>query len=607
MTLDDVELRYVRTYDDAGDMLRWLGERHDGELATDTETTGLNPEVDRVRLVQLGDSRTGWAIPFERWSGVYEDAVTRYDGKLLMHNAKFDYAMLRKHSIDVGQHRVHDTRLMAHVLQPTYSTALKKSAARLVDPRAAQLQSDLQLSHNDGGTSKSRIANRKAGWTWETVPVDYAPYWQYGALDTVLTSQLHTVLDPELDNKRCRAAYDLELAASFVCETMERNGVPIDLPYVSEAIRDFTARAEGLAVACEVSFGMRPGANGQVAQYLIDAGYPLSKTTATGAIELTKEVLGPIDHPLADAVIQYRRLTKLVSTYLRHFNAEWIHPRINSCQARTGRMSMEGPNLQNLPRKADANPDAIAVRNSICAPEGYTLLMIDFDQIEVRVLAHAMTLLGYTSLVEAFATPEDFFVTIARQIFNDPSLAKSDPRRQVTKNFVYGQNYGAGTAKLAVTAGVTEEQAEIVAAGLNRAHPGIKVLQRHVEQQAIARIQAGEDAYVRSFLTGRRHPADGDALYTLINYLVQGTAAEIFKLKLVELANAGLDQHLILPIHDEAIFCVPNEDLHEVARAAGEVMGDSQLLAVPISAGASVGQRWGQKIDYVPENQHVGA
>src|SRR5690606_6427913 len=129
---------------------------------------------------------------------------------------------------------------------------------------------------------------------------------------------------------------------------------------------------------------------------------------------------------------------------------------------------------------------------------------------------------------------------------------------------------------------------------------GIQQMSRMVEQVATQRLRDDGVAYVKSPLTGRIHPADDDKLYTLVNYLLQGIAAEIMKMKLVELDNAGLGDLMTLTVHDEQIFDVPKAHVEEVARLALEVMNDSELLSVPITAGASLGDRWGDKYDYDP-------
>lgn len=572
-------------------MMSWLGERRDSMMAFDTETTGLSPEHDRVRLAQLGDAMQGWAIPWEQWGGVFLEALKRYQEAYVAHNLKFDVGMIRSScNYEMPQDRCHDTRLMSHVLEPTYSTALKPLSARHVDPMAGGLQDQLGKSLN-------------SGWTWANVPIDYEPYWTYAALDCVLTSRLEGVLRPRLIEAGAMRAYELELAASWVCERMERRGTTVDRAYAQTAYAQFKQHSQALSDWCKEVYDVRPTQNASVAQRLIEEGIPLSKETRSGAVQLDKEVLGSVDHPLAQAVLEFRQYSKLANTYIKHFvemttdDDPRLRPRINTVGARTGRMSMDTPNLQNLPRMSESNPPAITVRNCLTASPGGILLMVDYDQIELRLLAH---LAGDEGLRTAFRNADvlDFFTGAARGIFGEPNLDRKDPRRQTTKNAFYAMGYGAGAAKFAHTAGLTPEVGQAIYNAIDMEFPGIRQLSRNVEAKALSRMKEEGIAYARSPLTGRRHPADDDRMYTLVNYLVQGTAAELLKMKLVELDNAGFGPYMCLPVHDEVVFDVPADQLDEFARAAVGVMNELTMLTVPITTGPSVGERWGQKRDY---------
>jgi DNA polymerase-1 len=203
-------------------------------------------------------------------------------------------------------------------------------------------------------------------------------------------------------------------------------------------------------------------------------------------------------------------------------------------------------------------------------------------------------------LRDAFLSPNDFFIELARSVFNDPSISsKKDPRRQVVKNVGYGKIYGAGIAKLALTARISEEQAAAAMHAFDASFPGVRSFQNRVQRTALERKAAEGTGYVRSPLTQRRHPSDDGKEYALVNYLVQGLAAEMFKMKLVELSNAGLDQFMILPVHDEVIMDVPKDNLPSVIEILKEVMNDESLLSVPITAGIATGERWGAKTDWV--------
>jgi DNA polymerase-1 len=592
VSLDDVKLHLVDDFDTAQRLMTWLGSRDaEGHIAVDTETTGLVIGQDRVRLAQVGGHVHGWAVPFHRWSGLIDDVVRRYPGRFDMHNAKFDAGMLDnmgEQSVHVPRDRIDDTRVMSHVREPNMSTALKSQASRHVDALAAGAQGVL-----------SSAVGKVGGWTWATVPIDHGPYWQYAALDTVLTHHLrdhHWALADQYDH----AAFDLENAYTWVAEQMERNGAHIDVPYARRQRDKFDAFVEEASAWVLDTYHVAAGSNASIIKILQGEGYIFDKKTASGAAALDKEVLAHIHHPLAVTILKRRQLQKLSTTYLRHFIEEvdaedCIHPSINTLGARTSRTSMERPNLQNLPRKSESNPAATTIRNSFTTRyDDGTLLMCDFDQIEMRLLAH---LSDDPGLIAAFASKEDFFVQLARDIFQDPTLEKPDPRRQLTKNTGYAKIYGAGIAKMALTAGVSEDAARATMNRFDALYPGVRVFQQAVERAAWSRQKSEGVGYARTTLTRRRMIADTNKIYALVNYLIQGSAAETFKLKQLQLDALGLGAYMLTPVHDEIILDVPTSDVANVVDALRSVMNDTTLYRVPITASVSAGRRWGEKID----------
>lgn len=592
MSLDGTKLHYVDSIDEVLKLNSWLGERREHHaLAFDTETTGLVVGVDRVRLVQVGDGVHGWAIPFDRWGGVFHNLTEIWDGYWLAHNAKFDVGMLDHEGIHMPRPRVRDTRIMHHVLYPHYSTALKNIATRLVDAHAASGQE--KLSEAMGG---------KNGWTWANIPLTFPPYWMYGALDPVLTWKINEILWPQVQAD-CPAAFELENEVSWIIERMERYGAHIDLPYANEKLIAFETYVKAAEDWCKEHYNVKPGSNAAIVKILQDEGYEFSKATASGAVALDKEVLGSIDHPLAATVLQRRQLQKLATTYLSHFVSEidadhLIHPSINVLGARTSRMSMERPNLQNLPRKSEHNPAAETIRNCVTTRyecEG-TLLMCDFDQVEMRLLA---SMADETSMIEAFKGDTDFFVALARMVYGDETIVKIDKRRQVVKNAGYATIYGAGIAKFAATAGISFEQGQEVRSRWDTLFPRVLQFQREVQGIAVSRRHSEGLAYVRCPITRRRQVADAGKEYALVNFLIQGAAAAVLKKKLLELDAAGLGDYMVVPVHDEIILDVPNEHVADVATTLRDIMNDDTMFKVPLTASVSYGQRWGSKEEYV--------
>jgi len=594
MSLDNVKLRLVDSVDEAFALMEWLGQtRWEDTIGIDIESSGLDKWNDRVRLVQIGDADNGWAIPWEDWGGVVREVVRKYKGWYVGHNfVSFDWTFLDRVGVSIPRDRLHDTRPIAHILDPTYSTALKNLAAKHVDPRAKAMQDTLDES-----------IGSKGGWTWATVPIEYQPYWTYGALDPVITLRLYQYLKEQLERDGSQRAYEVELGAAWVVRQMEINGAHVDRAYAAEYLTKYEQYCKEVAQWVQEKYSVSPGSNQAIIDVLKAEGFDFVKRTKSGADALDADVLASIDHPLAAAVLSRRKLQKVGSTYLSHIVGDadandLMHPSINPLGARTSRMSMSGPNLQNLPRASEKNSAATTVRNCYTTRYGDDGRMVfcDFDQIEMRGLAHMSQDLG---LRAAFLAPDDFFIVLARSVFNDPSIeSKKDPRRQVVKNVGYGKIYGAGIAKLALTARISEEQAAAAMHAFDASFPGVRAFQNRVQRVALERKATEGVGYVRSPLTNRRHPSDSGKEYALVNYLVQGLAAEMFKMKLVELSNAGLEKFMILPVHDEVIMDVPNENLSDVLTTLKDVMNDDKLLSVPITAGIATGDRWGAKIDW---------
>jgi len=611
LPLDSAQAHLVDSVDDAAELMRWLSTKK--KIAYDTESTGLDHDTDRPRLAQVGDGRDGWAIPLHRWSGVVEDIVRRYEGEYVMHNLPFDWIMTRHLGITIPRHRCHDTRLKAHVLYSTGPLGLKPLCERYVDSRAGAAQQALETG-----------IGRHGGWTWATVPCDFEPYWVYGALDPVLTYLLDEKLDPQVQAE-APLSYQLELAVQWVCEDMARRGAHVDRAYTQDLYDRMGTYVAEVADWCTQYYKLKPGSNDAVAQRLIEEGVHLTKRTGTGRFSVDKDVLADIAHPLAQAVLGHRQAVKISSTYLRHYlelsqRDGRIHPSINSVGGRnknpfeqggeqgvrTGRMSMDGPNLQNVPIRTKEGKKIRNCFDAACSSacgcgDPHTWIKMDFDQIEMRLFTH---LAEDPEMHKLFDGPVDPFLQSTRDIFSDTSIAKDDLRRQHVKNSFYAKLYGAGVEQFARTAGIRDENgdldlpvAQAFLTRLDQLYPGIRSLQRDIETQANVTHQREGESYTRSPLTNRKFVADEYREYALMNYKVQGTAGEILKIKMVEADQAGLGPYMILPVHDEIDLDVPPAVLDDVMTTLRDVMNDASLLSVPITSTMSIGERWGDVKD----------
>lgn len=596
MSLDEVKgIHYIDNIETAWECQRWLSTCD--EIAVDTEGTGLNTRIDKVRLLQFGDRQTAYCIPidFPGWGAFGADTLKRFQGTFVAHNLTYDADMIRG-TLDVSlpESRCHDTRLMSHVLESTGSTALKILTRRLVDRRAGNFQHQLD------------DAMKAGGWNWATVPIDLEAYWMYGGLDTILTMQLKDELYPRVMAEAPKS-YELELAVSWVARRMENKGVVVDREYTRALADELSVYVEQAEKWCKDVHGVSPGANAKVIEKLQSFGVEFTKMTDGGQYSLDKEVLESIDHPLAATVLGRRRAQKMVSTYLENYlkMSEWdgkIHPSINTVGGtdknpfepgggsgvRTGRMSMSDPNMQNVPVRGKFGKK---LRNCFTASIDHQWAKADFAQIEMRVMAHMSQDPG---MVAAFMAPGDFFVNLGVQLFHEPDFVKSDPRRQLLKNGGYAKIYGAGIPKFAKTAGVSEDEAGKFMRDFDKTYERVPRWIKEVEAEGRANLNAYGEAFVRSPLTGRKHTADAGKLYTLVNYEIQGTAGEILKMKIVEADAAGLGPYMMIPVHDEIDLDVPNDEFDDVMATLTDVMNDDKLLSVPITSSIDVGQRWGE-------------
>lgn len=585
--LTHIDLRVVDCLEEACNLQRWLGERRP-ILAFDTETTGLNHHVDDLRLIQVGDANTGWAIPYPLWGGLAHELLNRYEEPTVAHHRKFDYGFL-KHcgDIDIPWANGHDTMTLAAIWDPTVPKGLKPLSARLIDKNATKGE---HLLHE---------GMKKQGWTWATVPYSFAPYIAYSALDPVLTSRLFEKLHPV--RERSQPVYELELATSRICGEMSHRGIMIDRGYVNDAIVRLKTYTADTRAWLKENFNVTSLLSAkQLAAGFAKAGLTITKTTPTGQPKLDKETLEAIvayegvpqaARELAKTVIDARHAEKVIGSYLEKFLElcdadDVVHPQINTMQARTGRMSVTEPALQTLHR------DDKIVRGSFIPRPGMALITCDFAQVEMR-LAAAVS--GDSGLIAAFYESDnggrDFYSGIASELFRE-NVDKKDPRRQAVKTMSYAKLYGAMVATMARSIGLPIEQVKPIHDAFNERFPGLETMAKAIYREAAAEKRAnGKPATWTSM--GRYLPADNGRDFALLNYRLQAEAADALKRSIVNCSNGGFDDAMLLPVHDEIIFEVPLEDAEDAKRQIIELMTDRDTYAVPLTCDAAIlTERW---------------
>lgn len=589
----DVTLHWVESLDDANNFITWLGERRPW-LAVDTETSGLDWWRDVLRTVQFGDKHVGWCLEWNRWSGLILEALAKYDRPIVMQNQKFDTHFLEVNGVPLKRWLIHDTRAMAHLIDPVSYTALKMRAAKVLGNWALHGQEELKL------------AMMKGGWTFATVPVELL--WKYAAFDCVLTAQLAEEFWPEITSSYSEI-YGLEIASTQVLTDMERRGILTDRRYLESAYEDWGRELASYKHRAFEEFGIQnPNSDKQVISRLRQDGWKPVVFSDKGNPKLDNDVLSAIGHPLTDLVLDVREYSKLRDTYCKNLielsdaNGR-LHASINPLGARTGRMSVSRPSLQNLPAK-DAR-----IRDAFISEQGMSIITADYDQIEMRIFAHYAQ---SPTMLEAIRYGDwmtsqghegyDMHSMNARMVYGiGVDTAVPAALRKQVKGVGFAKVYGAGLETFSATAGLTLSEGRSIIEAYERAFPETR---KEAFPQKIAatlwdRQRRLNDPYVLTAY-GRKEPCFPSDAFKAVNYLCQGTAADVLKAKLIDLSRTWLGDHMLLPIHDEILFEVPDDAVGDALATIHKVMPENNKFAVPISVGAEALKRWGDKKDYHP-------
>lgn len=590
----DLELHIVRSIDDVLAMKTWLGERRD-IMGLDIETSGLDAFKPgaRIRSIQVGDQRHGWFVPYELWGGAALEILNSWEGDIALHNAAFDLKFLQFHADwKVPWNRIHDTMIMSQIMYPGKPAGLKELSTKYVDPRANIGEKYLKQAFKDNG------------WDWNSVPIYEPAFCNYSALDPIITTYLwdHLRADKHFPN-----VFTMEMQVRRICADMEYRGMRLDVDYTVRMEKELNEQVDKMKKWAEENWGINVSSNAQLAQFLAeDLGAEFTHfSDKTGAPSVNKaqlaEFLETGDETIKAVVgfvedVKYK--AKLASTYFKNYREMAvdgiIHPSINTLGTATGRMSSSNPNMQNLPSKDYYVRDAF-----IPLEEDHEIWSIDYSSMELRQMANYSKDEGLKHAFELVDNEgQDFFVTLGKSIYNEPNFQKSDPRRKLLKSMTYGLIYGASAAKMAQTAGTEEHVMQETKDKFFEQYPRVPELMESIIELGDQREATEGEGYITFPTTGRRVPTEKGTSYRLVNYLLQGTSAEVTKNALINLDQAGLTEYALLPIHDEVVFSFPKDGAEELVQTAVEAMsfGPEDGFDIPQVAEAELaGARWGEK------------
>jgi DNA polymerase-1 len=414
-------------------------------------------------------------------------------------------------------------------------------------------------------------------------------------------AQLAERLEAELD---ARDEVDLfrrfELPLVPVLARMEHAGIGVDRTYLEEMGSDLRSRLSELErrIHQEAGDPFNVNSTNQLREVLYEKlKLPILKKTSTGAPSTDASVLEKLaeSHPIVQHLLNYRELEKLRSTYVDGYlplitTEGRIHTRFNQMAATTGRLSSDTPNLQNIPVRSDTGK---TVRRAFVPRNGWTFLVADYSQIELRVLAHMSHDPG---LVEAFATEADIHTATASRVFSVPLDQVTSEMRRRAKTINFGLLYGMEAFGLADRLGITRDEARHHIDEYFAQFPDVKAFMDGVV------TQARNQGYTTTLFGRRRYlpelKSDNFRIRQMgermaLNAPVQGTAADIIKRAMIdldsELSRRELATAMLLQIHDELILESPAEELESATELVTRVMEDVVELAVPLRVDVSTG------------------
>ena len=583
----------------------WISRLEDAPLfAFDTETTSLNymqaeivgvsfavepGEAAYVPLAHINPGLEGQLNReqvLEQLRPLLESDVVKKVGQHL----KYDANVLANHGISL-RGIAHDTMLESYVLDAVGSRhdmgslALKYLGQRVI--------------------SFEEVAGKGAKQiTFDHVPIEQAA--EYAAEDADVTLRLHEALMPRLEAApKLREVYeDLELPLVPVLSKIERNGAYVSVDRLRKQSGEIATRlAELETKACELAgqpFNLAsPKQLGEILFEKLEL--PVIKKTPKGAPSTAEEVLVELanDYELPAVLIEHRGLAKLKSTYTDKLPemvdaaTGRVHTSYHQAVTATGRLSSSDPNLQNIPVRTE---EGRRIRQAFIAPLGRKIVAADYSQIELRIMAHLSSDAG---LLHAFAHELDVHSATAAEVFDVALEAVNNDQRRKAKAINFGLIYGMSAFGLAKQIGVSRSEAQQYIDRYFARYPGV------ADYMDATRALAHEQGYVETLLGRRLYLPEINARNkqrqlaaerTAINAPMQGTAADIIKLAMIEvdrwLTDSALDAKMIMQVHDELVFEVADDACDALCAEVTARMANVIELKVPLLTEVGVGANW---------------
>lgn len=572
--------RLITSAAELSDIAKSLGAAE--AIGVDIESTALNPRDGRMRLLQLATPEDTFVVDAFEAQDLSSLKDVLEDGPVkILHNSKFDYEFLRAER-DIGLSPLFDTMLAAQLLaggDQSPSFALESVAERFVDE---SLDKSARKNDWSGTLSEEQL--------------------EYAARDAAVLLPLRERLEEKLKEEKLNRVSQIEFGAVAAIAEMELAGIKLDVARWKQLEKTVRERRDQAAADLESYFpppegvlpleGLGPRLNLNSPQQIMEAfrslGIDLPDTRVWTLLK--------IEHPAAKQLLAYRELQKKLGTYLETY-AGYIHPKTGrihanflQCRVPTGRLACTNPNIQQIPHEEE-------FRSCFVAEQGNTLVIADYSQIELRILAEVSEDPGF---VGAFQEGEDLHRVTAATMFGVNKEEVTKDQRTAAKRINFGLAYGRGAASLSAQLGTDEERARELIDGYFANYPKV---QQYLQGTADRALKTGElrtlAGRLRKFgkTSGLDSAARGALRREAMNYPIQGTSADIAKLALIYIREGlkGLDARLVNSIHDEFVVECAEDNAEEVASRTREAMiraGKKLLEKVPVEVEVTVSREW---------------
>ncbi len=580
-------------------------------FAFDTETTSVNVmDAELVGISFAIDNHEAWYVPIPADQVKAREIVDMLRPILeneavekIAQNAKFDYSMLKRYGAEVSD-PLFDTMIAHYLLQPEMQHNMDYLSEVYLKYRPIPTSDLINTKAKKSSESLFDFDEEEKPQTMREVPVDKV--MQYCCEDSDVTLQLYKVFKNELKKEKLeKLFYEIEMPLVKVLADMELTGVRIDVAALKESegilnqeLKNIEARITELA-----GHPFNPLSPKAVGTVLFDEMKldPKAKKTKSGQYTTSEEVLQKLrdKSPIIDEILNYRGVKKLLSTYIEALPQEInhrtgrIHAQFNQTVTATGRLSSSNPNLQNIPIRDELGRE---LRKAFIPDEGEVFFSADYSQIELRLMAH---LSQDPNMTEAFLSGEDIHTATAAKIYHLPVGEVTKLQRTKAKTANFGIIYGISVFGLASRLNIPRSEAKQLIDGYFVTYPKVQeYMNKSIE---VAR----EKGYVETLFGRKRVLADissanatvrGYAERNAINAPIQGTAADIIKIAMVRIARRirkeKLNAKLLIQVHDELNFSVPQNELNKLKDLVLEEMAGAVKLSVPLIADCGSGSNW---------------